>query len=322
MEAREWEVAHVIQYDGCRQLFRCTTKGPVPLGTDVCGVCDGVGLSENDMLLSRVYMDKYKELESLLVEKDLALNETYMVRTRLQPPSPRYYHIRAGLQHRAHRPTEAGGAACLAVYRTDGGDGWQIRESGRVGAERRWWGACGGGGGWLYAQALQKTYSANKMQEETLKDLQLQLKELSPLQEAGTKLETETAKTAFLAENSKQAEMTAAMCRQEAAAAVREKENQIWQHQQALERAREDVDELQRVVKEREGVLYHREMKLVASAHEMRGKLQSTSEKLNEREKSIHWLAERKRMDNEQHACVLSRPHPEWPFGTPRTFRV
>jgi hypothetical protein len=151
------------------------------------------------------------------------------------------------------------------------------------------------------SQALQKTYSANKMQEETLKDLQLQLKELAPLHEAGDQLEVETAKSSFLLEDKNQAEMTAAMCRQEAAAAVQEKENQIWQHQQALERAREDVDELQRVVKEREGVLYQREMKLVATAHDMRGKLQSTSERLNDREKSIHWLAERKRLDNEQH---------------------
>jgi chromosome segregation ATPase len=194
------------------------------------------------------------------------------------------------------------------VYRKHAGDRWRIRRL--PGSVAEWalsGGVCAAAAG-VFCQALQKTYSANKMQEETLKDLQLQLKQLAPLQEAGTKLESETAKTAFLAENTKQAEMTAAMCRQEAAAAVREKENQIWQHQQALERAREDVDELQRVVKEREGVLYQREMKLVASAHEMRSKLQSTSERLNEREKSIHWLAERKRLDNEQHAYAHTPP--------------
>jgi hypothetical protein len=71
------EAAHVTRYDGCRQLLRFNSRL-----TWTSGECVG-WVSENDMLLSRVYMDKYKELESLLVEKDLALNETYMVRARL-----------------------------------------------------------------------------------------------------------------------------------------------------------------------------------------------------------------------------------------------
>lgn len=110
--------AYVTQCDGCRQLFRFHS-------TLTSVACVG-WVSENDMLLSRVYLDKYKELESLLVEKDLALNETYMVQTRLQP---NLLDTISNAQGFTHRTPPNGSKRCSlsrGVYRTYAGDGWRI----------------------------------------------------------------------------------------------------------------------------------------------------------------------------------------------------
>eukprot|EP00240_Pyramimonas_obovata_P004283 CAMPEP_0118936724 /NCGR_PEP_ID=MMETSP1169-20130426/20172_1 /TAXON_ID=36882 /ORGANISM="Pyramimonas obovata, Strain CCMP722" /LENGTH=344 /DNA_ID=CAMNT_0006880087 /DNA_START=40 /DNA_END=1074 /DNA_ORIENTATION=- len=149
-------------------------------------------------------------------------------------------------------------------------------------------------------KALTKTYEANKMQEETVKDIQLRLKstqtELGALGGADALKDLET-KHAVATEDKKQAEMTVQMCRQEAAAALQEKENLLWQHQQALERAREDVEALQRAVKEREGASHEKELELVTTSRNCQTKLQAAQETLAERERSLHWLVEKKRSE-------------------------
>mmetsp|Transcript_22553 Transcript_22553/g.31400 ORF Transcript_22553/g.31400 Transcript_22553/m.31400 type:complete len:320 (+) Transcript_22553:111-1070(+) len=191
--------------------------------------------SDEDITLTKIYEEKYKELELMLLEKDKALNETYT--------------------------------------------------------------------------ALQKTYSANQLQEESVKELQLRLQGIqAELKKKGgleLDLHKATMQGSFLTEDKNQAVMTTQMCRQEAAAAVQEKENIIWQHQQALERAREDVEELQKAVKIREGSAREKELASMQQMNSCTQKLHLAINKLEDRERSLHWMVEKKRTDNENHAQAV-----------------
>eukprot|EP00854_Cymbomonas_tetramitiformis_P000675 gene675-1129_t len=110
---------------------------------------------------------------------------------------------------------------------------------------------------------LKKTYHANRLQEEAVKGLQIALRgKTTELTDTTFKfVGTNKSATTLIAQldglkevyqsNLEEKEMvqTSVMkCRQEAAASLQEKEQKLWQHQQALERAREDVEELQKVV--------------------------------------------------------------------------
>mmetsp|Transcript_18679 Transcript_18679/g.22378 ORF Transcript_18679/g.22378 Transcript_18679/m.22378 type:complete len:297 (-) Transcript_18679:553-1443(-) len=158
-------------------------------------------------------------------------------------------------------------------------------------------------------QVLKKTYEANRKQEETIIEYEHQLKgcqaDLSEAKKNAHHVDA-SALVAQSVEDKDRSEASIAMCRQEAAAALQDKENVIWQYQQALERAKEDVEELQKAVRQREGLLREKELsnqEFVAETHRTMARLEA---KLEEADGSLQWMIEKKREDNERHAEQLN----------------
>lgn len=173
---------------------------------------------------------------------------------------------------------------------------------------------------------LKKTYHANRLQEEAVKGLQIALRgKTSELTDTKFKfVGTNKSAAALIAQldglkevyqanlEEKEIVQTSVMkCRQEAAASLQEKEQKLWQHQQALERAREDVEELQKAVRQREGIIRERELHMQEQVAAHKGRASALTDKLEERERSIAWLAEKKRQDNENHAINVANAKTE-----------
>mmetsp|Transcript_48800 Transcript_48800/g.156304 ORF Transcript_48800/g.156304 Transcript_48800/m.156304 type:complete len:253 (-) Transcript_48800:919-1677(-) len=150
-------------------------------------------------------------------------------------------------------------------------------------------------------KVLEQMKEANKKQEDTLQEIKRKLAQ----QDSELKLRKEALHKRDVAVRLKEeaeAERDAALqatqiCRQEAAAALTEKEHRISHADNAVESARREVDSLTEEVRTRDGHVAQ------AQGHLSNCNKQVSMHKAAtvERERSLEWLAEKTRQNQERH---------------------
>ena len=148
---------------------------------------------------------------------------------------------------------------------------------------------------------LDQHADRSKRQEMTLEQLKERLRQMETelAEHRSNAHELDIAKR--LKEQTEKAMETAKasvqVCRQEAAAALSEKNDKLMQADTALDLARKELEELQKELRVREGWVSERENRLSRMSVELSKSMQV----VEERGRAIEWLAEKKRQDDEKH---------------------